>query len=163
MTPEGFERYIAELYRRQGYKTETVGKSHDGGVDVVAIDPKGVTHYIQCKRYTGGNKVDVRRVREMIGVLEKKHAEGTGIIITTDYFTSVARFEAIGTRVELINIDGLVKLAKKLGSDLDYSADSFEEKKCPKCGNKLVVRESEYGKFLGCSSYPKCKYTEDRK
>ena len=30
--------------------------------------------------------------------------------------------------------------------------------KCPKCGGILVEREGKYGKFLGCSNYPKCKY-----
>lgn len=29
---------------------------------------------------------------------------------------------------------------------------------CPKCGNKLVERFGKYGKFIGCSGYPKCKY-----
>lgn len=35
------------------------------------------------------------------------------------------------------------------------------EKKCPKCGEKLVLRRSVYGSFYGCSAYPKCKYTEN--
>ena len=30
---------------------------------------------------------------------------------------------------------------------------------CPKCGGKLVERTSQYGKFAGCSNYPRCKYT----
>ena len=35
------------------------------------------------------------------------------------------------------------------------------EKPCPKCKEgKLVLRGSIYGKFYGCSKYPKCKYTE---
>ena len=29
---------------------------------------------------------------------------------------------------------------------------------CPKCGSRLVTRESEYGTFWGCSYYPKCKF-----
>jgi DNA topoisomerase I len=29
---------------------------------------------------------------------------------------------------------------------------------CEKCGAKLVIREGRYGKFLGCSKYPKCKF-----
>ena len=29
---------------------------------------------------------------------------------------------------------------------------------CPKCGNKLVERNGKYGKFIGCSNYPRCKY-----
>ncbi len=36
----------------------------------------------------------------------------------------------------------------------------FDEKMCPKCGGKLVERSSDYGLFIGCSNYPKCKYTE---
>ena len=31
---------------------------------------------------------------------------------------------------------------------------------CPKCGGKLVERNGKYGKFIGCSNYPKCKYTK---
>lgn len=29
---------------------------------------------------------------------------------------------------------------------------------CPKCGNKLVERNGKYGKFIGCSNFPKCRY-----
>lgn len=31
---------------------------------------------------------------------------------------------------------------------------------CPECGEKLLIREGRYGKFYGCSAYPKCKYTK---
>ena len=31
--------------------------------------------------------------------------------------------------------------------------------KCPKCGGQLIERTGKYGKFIGCSNYPKCKYT----
>lgn len=30
---------------------------------------------------------------------------------------------------------------------------------CPKCGGTLIQRNGKYGKFVGCSNYPKCKYT----
>ena len=31
---------------------------------------------------------------------------------------------------------------------------------CPRCGSKLVERNGAKGKFLGCSGYPKCKFTK---
>ncbi len=34
------------------------------------------------------------------------------------------------------------------------------KKKCPKCGEDLVLRTSVYGKFIGCTGYPKCRHTE---
>jgi DNA topoisomerase-1 len=33
--------------------------------------------------------------------------------------------------------------------------------KCPKCGKPLLAREGKRGKFLGCSGYPRCRYTRD--
>ena len=30
---------------------------------------------------------------------------------------------------------------------------------CPKCAGALVLRNGKYGKFYGCSNYPKCTYT----
>jgi len=38
---------------------------------------------------------------------------------------------------------------------------TFQEKQCPECKEgMLTLRSSIYGKFLGCSKYPKCRYTE---
>ena len=31
---------------------------------------------------------------------------------------------------------------------------------CPRCGNKLVLRNGPTGKFYGCSKYPKCEFTK---
>lgn len=32
---------------------------------------------------------------------------------------------------------------------------------CPRCGHNLVLRRGKYGKFFGCSNYPKCKFTKN--
>lgn len=42
----------------------------------------------------------------------------------------------------------------------DKEVDKIE-KVCPICGNILKVREGRYGKFYGCSSFPRCNYTEN--
>lgn len=34
------------------------------------------------------------------------------------------------------------------------------DKKCPKCGQELIVKSGFYGSFLACPGFPKCKYTE---
>jgi DNA topoisomerase-1 len=40
--------------------------------------------------------------------------------------------------------------------------DQVEElgRDCPKCGNPLLIRWGRYGKFIGCSNFPECRYTE---
>lgn len=31
---------------------------------------------------------------------------------------------------------------------------------CPVCGSPLVYRQGRYGRFIGCSTFPKCRHTE---
>ena len=31
---------------------------------------------------------------------------------------------------------------------------------CPLCGSALLYREGRYGRFIGCSSFPECRFTE---
>lgn len=31
---------------------------------------------------------------------------------------------------------------------------------CPECGEKLVERSGKFGKFIGCSGFPKCRFTQ---
>jgi DNA topoisomerase-1 len=46
---------------------------------------------------------------------------------------------------------------KKEMSDIEKN---LEGRMCPKCGKKLLLRSSMYGKFIGCSGYPACRYLE---
>ncbi|MFH1694519.1 MAG: topoisomerase DNA-binding C4 zinc finger domain-containing protein [Patescibacteria group bacterium] len=44
-----------------------------------------------------------------------------------------------------------------------YSAKRYDslERKCPSCDvGYLRVKNGQYGKFIGCSNYPKCEYTQ---
>lgn len=34
------------------------------------------------------------------------------------------------------------------------------DRPCPKCSSPLQIRHGRYGKFIGCSKYPECKYME---
>ncbi|OGH21264.1 MAG: DNA topoisomerase I [Candidatus Levybacteria bacterium RIFCSPLOWO2_01_FULL_38_13] len=34
------------------------------------------------------------------------------------------------------------------------------DERCPKCGSKLVIRIGRFGKFLSCSTFPKCDFTK---
>lgn len=34
---------------------------------------------------------------------------------------------------------------------------------CPKCGRPIVIKEGRFGKFMACSGYPECRYTQSIK
>jgi len=39
----------------------------------------------------------------------------------------------------------------------------LEMQNCPQCNGVLVERNGKYGKFMGCSNYPRCKYIDKGK
>ncbi|MEJ2388244.1 MAG: topoisomerase DNA-binding C4 zinc finger domain-containing protein, partial [Chromatiaceae bacterium] len=39
-------------------------------------------------------------------------------------------------------------------------AEVVEGRTCPECGSPLHVKRGRYGKFIGCSAYPKCRHIE---
>ena len=51
---------------------------------------------------------------------------------------------------------------RKLKREHNRNIKHNDYSKCPKCGGSLIEREGKYGVFIGCSNYPKCKYTKDK-
>lgn len=43
-------------------------------------------------------------------------------------------------------------------NNIRQTQSELREGICPRCRGKLVERNSQYGKFMGCSNYPKCKF-----
>jgi DNA topoisomerase-1 len=68
-----------------------------------------------------------------------------------------------GTQIICINPKCPKKLedyTKEQKKDMEDIENGNKEKKCPDCGKPLVLRKSIYGAFLGCSGYPKCRFTQ---
>lgn len=36
----------------------------------------------------------------------------------------------------------------------------FTDKKCEKCTNPMIIKSGKFGRFLACSDYPNCKFTQ---
>ena len=36
----------------------------------------------------------------------------------------------------------------------------YTDKKCEKCANPMIIKSGKFGKFLACSDYPNCKFTQ---
>lgn len=92
-TGYAFEEFLKEYLLKMGLdEVEVTQRSRDGGVDLTAIR-KGVgdfseidiTHYyIQAKRYSMKNKINVKSVRELKGTIPFGYK---GMFITTSDFT----------------------------------------------------------------------------
>ena len=105
LSPYEFEEFIAETFRKLGYKARKTSNSGDYGVDVIA-NKKGEKFAIQAKRHKISNKVGSPTVRDTLGSKHKIDADKT-IIVTTSYFTKPAKEQARNSPIELWNKDTL--------------------------------------------------------
>ncbi|MFH1749417.1 MAG: type I DNA topoisomerase [bacterium] len=44
--------------------------------------------------------------------------------------------------------------------DQTAKISDYAEVDCPKCKQKMIIKQGKFGQFLACENYPKCKYTE---
>jgi restriction system protein len=183
LTWQDFELLVAQAYRRKGFQViENGQRGADGGIDLI-ISKEGQTHIVQCKQWRT-QKIGVKVVREMFGVLTAEVAS-TVIIICCGDFTADALNFANHKPIELINGKQLAELVAgaqcSAGIPVSWqpihssqpSVPKVTSKRlppsakidstCPNCTSELVLRTAKVGpnagnKFLGCSSFPACRF-----
>ena len=107
LKPWEFERYMAELFTKLGYKTTVTGGGYDRGVDVVA-EKDGLKHYIQFKKYIT-LVVGVNELRDFYGAIADHLAQAKCYFITTNKFTLEAERFTEDKPIELIDGYKLIK------------------------------------------------------
>ncbi|MBL8098908.1 MAG: restriction endonuclease [Anaerolineales bacterium] len=115
LTPFEFENLVNNLFDRIGFDAKSTQSSRDGGVDVVAFDPRpilGGKVVIQAKRYK--NVVGVSAVRDLYGTMINEGAN-KGILVSTSHYGKDAYEFAKDKPIELIDGGGLLYLLEQNG------------------------------------------------
>ena len=58
------------------------------------------------------------------------------------------------------NEDPPCKTIRKLTQKVQQKPPVVLDEMCPKCGKPMLQRDGQYGEFIACSGYPKCKYVK---
>ncbi len=123
-----------------------------------------VKYVVQAKRWN--QKIGVKAIQEIVAAIKHYKAD-KGMVITNNYFTKNAENLARTNEVELWDRNKLISFMSQVRGQGLVNSLTVEEpiekgrESCPRCSNKLVVRSGSRGKFMGCSSFPKCRYTAD--
>jgi len=161
-----FEMLVGEAFRRQGYRIEETGLGGaDGGIDLRLSKNCRIT-LVQCKQWRT-QRVDVKVVREMYGLLAHHGADAIKIVAAGDFTQDAQRF-AQGKPIELVHGDallGLIRTVQTSAADRPVvaaeppPADATPD--CPKCGAAMILRTNRrsHEPFWGCSKYPACRGT----
>jgi restriction system protein len=161
-----FEMLVGEAFRRQGYRIEETGLGGaDGGIDLF-LSRDGGTTLVQCKQWRG-QRVDVRVVREMYGLLAHHGADAVKIVTVGDFTPDAQRF-AQGKPIELIHGDALVAMIRdaqaspaRKTAPVVKPTQAIAIPNCPNCGALMVKRTNRRSgdAFWGCPQYPSCRGT----
>lgn len=98
-------------------------------------------------------KIDVVNIYSLIKTIKNYSTVNLSEVDRDNIFQKINAANLIDTlsRRERIN---------SIKQRMNHREKTIQEKKCPRCGNNLAERKGEYGSFLGCISYPRCKFTQ---
>lgn len=169
-----FEMLVGEAFRRRGYAIQETGLGGaDGGIDLI-LRKDGKTILVQCKQWKT-QRVDVKIVREMYGLLAHHSAAAVKIVAVGAYTVDARRF-AQGKPIELIHGEALLAMVREVQTSATAKAVKTATRPaasatpeptpssnpiCPKCGEDMVRRSNRQTKdqFWGCTKYPACRGT----
>jgi len=133
LSPTEFESLIAKWLQSLGWAAKTTSRSHDGGVDVVAVNPDlltGGTYLVQCKKYAPENVVGAAAIREFYGVVMDQ-AASRGLFVTTSRFSGDAEDFARGKPIALVDGATLISLLADAGIIRASGASAEKEPSAP--------------------------------
>lgn len=97
------EEIVAEVFSGFGYQVELTKRTRDGGKDIIALrkrDGNNKKILIECKHWS--NKINVKVIRELIGVAVTQGEMPTGIILaTTSNFTRDAKKISLNSTIPI--------------------------------------------------------------
>ena len=139
-------------------KLNTLGKCPKCGEGELVIKRGKYGRFVACNRYPDC-KATVKIPQTGVVSPTEKECEKCGF--------PIIRIGKPGKRQRELCVNPDCPTKKIADKEVRHEAAEIKagqvEKECPKCGSKLVIRTSVYGKFLGCSSFPKCKHMEPLK
>lgn len=123
-----FEEEVADVFEKNGYKTEVTQGSRDGGVDII-MEKDGLKYIVQCKRYKG-HKVTPEQLRALWGVMDDNKAD-VAIMVATDGITDMGReFVSNKSNYKVLTLDDIIEMSiNHKSSEPQNPAKRIENKK----------------------------------
>ncbi|ONK09292.1 restriction endonuclease [Streptomyces sp. MP131-18] len=117
MDPDDFEHMVAALLRRDGCtEVQKVGRTNDGGRDVIGFLPDGRSMVVQCKRFAPDRTVGDKDMRDLLGTRTNFRAD-VAVLVTNTRFSRNALTTAARNAIVLVHRDLLDSWRK--GSTFD--------------------------------------------
>ncbi|ODS40976.1 DNA topoisomerase I [Candidatus Altiarchaeales archaeon WOR_SM1_SCG] len=127
------------------------------------------------RNYVDGRSLEVTQLGlDVVETMDKFCPEVMSIDLTRKFEDEMKKISVKDYTSEKVLVEGREMVTKisaefkenelKIGKALAESVSETSKKqnvvgKCKDCGGDLMLRQGKYGNFIGCGSYPKCKFT----
>lgn len=121
--------------------------------NLLKLDDK---HFISIICFSNQTKIDVKSnsIVTQVDYLKKEILKYKESIVKSD----IKELAIAITSNNIVDKELRKQHVKGIRVRVNHEKELENNMICPKCGNKLIERNGKYGKFIGCSNYPKCKY-----
>ena len=80
-----------------------------------------------------------------------------------DYVSMAHRINAMNIVDKKYRKQHIEDIKENINNNTEELRKEVVMNRCPRCGNELVIRKGKTGEFVGCLSFPKCRYTKEIK
>jgi restriction system protein len=154
-----FESIAARILEFEGWSVQRSGGANpDDGADLIATND-GCKAVVQCKHWRSF-EVQPKVIRELIGTQRSaRFTAQTAILFTLSPCTSAATACAEENGVVLYTVDEIEAAIARHGLENFPELLNPDQKTCPKCDARMVLRNKNTRPFWGCSRFPRCRGT----
>ena len=124
-----------------------------------------LSHYQNAKYhniivFTGNGKL--KNITSETPVVYRRHLVRTIKANSESINLDIEQVDTIASKLSEVVVQGRRAKKEHIAQTKKHVSEFKKKKKqliCPRCDVDLVVRKGRYGKFYGCSNYPKCRFT----
>ena len=155
--------WIVKAGRKKHYMYNPIHQNygHKKAIEqILGLDDKQVLDIVcvsgQANLRIKSNKV-VRVERLVDRILFEKEEK------IQDYVSMAHRINAMNIVDKKYRKQHIEDIKENINNNTEELRKEVVMNRCPRCGNELVIRKGKTGEFIGCLSFPKCRYTKEIK
>lgn len=156
---ENSEKWTQYLYKKEYSFHNPISQNYSHIVALKKILRMDEHKFISIVVFSSNSNLKVHTLTPVVYIFELNKT----IKNYTKQRLHISKLDKIVAKINSLNIDSKNNRKSHIKSvqhNIHIINSTLHSGKCPKCGGKLVERKSKYGIFLGCSNYPKCKFTK---
>lgn len=154
---ENSGQWTQTIYKKKSHFMNPVHQNygHVKAIRTILHDPTIPIYPIVTFAGDAKLKVSVQNAK----VVKYGSLKGTIKELSAKKVLDADRMSEIVKLLQTSNVDS-IQNRKIHVETINQKKNSIKAGLCPRCGGQLVERNGKYGRFMGCSNYPKCRYTE---